>query len=83
MRKMFQTEAQTIPCPEYRKKKTLKKMLVLEEENTNSDLTPTPTLLKKTDISQKFQVLVPCLFIACPRGQILLLGTFLTYFCLI
>ena len=62
IRKAFQTEAQILPCPEYRKKKALKKTLALEEGDITFDLTPTPTLLMNTDTSQKFELLVPSLF---------------------
>ena len=59
MQKMFQTEAQILQCPEYRKKITLKKTLALEEGDITFDLTPTPTLLMNTDTSQKFELPVP------------------------
>ena len=72
-----------ITVPGISEKNTLKKMLVLEEKNTISDLTLTPTLLKNRDICQKIELLIPLLLIACPRGHLFLLGTILTYFCLI
>ena len=64
--KMFQTEAQILPCPEYRKKKTLKKTLALEEGDITFDLTPTPTLLMNTDTSQKLELSVPFSFTISP-----------------
>ena len=76
----FQTEAQILPCPEYRKKEALKKTLALEEGDTTFDLTPTPTLLMNTDTSQKLELLVPSLFRLLVHEDIyLLFGTFLTY----
>ena len=54
-------EAQILPCPEYRKKKILKKTLALEEGNITFDLTLPPTLLMNTDTSQKLELLVPFL----------------------
>ena len=57
-RKLLQTQAQILPCPEHQKKKKLKEILILDGENTNFDLIPTPTFLKNTDFSQKFE-LVP------------------------
>ena len=61
MQEMFQIEAQILPCPEYRKKKILKKTLALEEGNIIFDLTLPPTLLMNTDTSQKLELLVPFL----------------------
>ena len=82
MQEMFQTEAQILPCPEYRKKKTLKKTLVQEVEDITFDLTPTPTLLMNTDTSQKFELLVPFPSLSVHEDIYFLLGTFLTYFLL-
>ena len=60
---MFQTEAQIIQCPEYRKKKTVKKTLALEEGYTIFDLTSTTTSLMNTDTSQKLELPVPFLLL--------------------
>ena len=77
---MFQIEAQILPCPEYLKKKTLKKTLALEEGATIFDLTPTPTLLMNTDTSQKLELAVPFPLLLVRVDIYFLLGTFLTYF---
>ena len=79
MQEMFQTEAQILPCPEYRKK-TLKKTLVLEEGDAIFDLTPTPTSLMNTDTSQKLELPVPFPLLLVRVDIYFLLGTFLTYF---
>ena len=79
MQEMFQTEAQILPCPEYRKKKTLKKTLALEEGDITFDLTPTPTLLMKTDTSQKCELPVLFSLLSVHEDIYFSLGTFLTY----
>ena len=80
MQEMFQTEAQILPCPEYRKKKTLKKTLALEEGDIIFDLTPNPTSLMNTDTSQKLELPVPFPLLLVHEDIYFLLGTFLTYF---
>ena len=80
IQEMFQIEAQILPCPEYRKKNTLKKTLALEEGDTIFDLTPTPTLLMNTDTSQKLELAVPFPLLLVRVDIYFLLGTFLTYF---
>ena len=82
MQDIFQTEPQILPCPEYRKKKTLKKTLALEEGDITFHLTPTPTLLMNTDTSQKFELPVPFPLLSVHEDIYFLLGTFLTYFLL-
>ena len=79
MQEMFQTEAQILPCSEYREKKTLKKTLALEEGDITFDLTPTSTLLMNTDTSQKFELPVPFPLLSVHEDIYFLLGTFLTY----
>ena len=80
IQEMYQTEAQILPCPEYRKKKTLNKTLALEEEDTIFDLTPTPTSLMNTDTSQKLDLPVPFPLLLLRVDIYFLLRTFLTYF---
>ena len=80
MREMFQTETQILSCPEYRKKKTLKKTLALEEGDIIFDLTPTPTSLMNTDTSQKLELPVPFPLLLLRGAFNFLLGTLLTYF---
>ena len=67
MRKKFQAGAQILPCPEYQKMKIRMRIRALEERNTTFDLTPHPTILKNTDISQKIELLVPFLYCAFKR----------------
>ena len=80
MQEIFQTETQILPCPEYRKKKTLKKTLALEEGDIIFDLTPTPTSLMNTDTSQKLELPVPFPLLLVHEDIYFLLGTFLTLF---
>ena len=79
VQEIFQTEAQILPCREYRKKKTLKKTLALEEGDVTFDLTPTPILLMNTDTSQEFELPVPFSLLSVHEDIHFLLGTFLTY----
>ena len=52
MQKLFQTEAQIFPCPEYRK---MKKLMQIRDPEEKYRLRPNPplTILKNKDISQK------------------------------
>ena len=56
-RKPLRIDAQILPCPEYRKTKTLMTLQALKEGNTIFDITPPPTTLKNTDTSQKNEIL--------------------------